>query len=308
MKQDSRKLLVQLCGPTAVGKSAVAMALAKKWNTAILSADSRQVYKEMNIGTAKPSPEDREQVPHYFVDQFPLEANISAADFERLGNQYLDEIFSKKDRAIVCGGTGLYLRALSEGLDPMPPIPDSIRLDLEVLYQQSGREGLREALAREDPLFLEKGESWNTARMIRALAVYRASGRSILDWQSQQKASRPYQLVKIGLELPRELLYERIHARIDQMVDRGLIEEARRLWPRQSLKSLQTVGYQELFLHFDGKISLEQALDLLRRNTRRYAKRQMTWFRKDPQIQWFSADDPQRVSRIEDWVNRYAPQ
>lgn len=308
MKQDSRKLLVQLCGPTAVGKSAVAMALAKKWNTSILSADSRQVYKEMNIGTAKPSPEDREQVPHYFVDQFPLEANISAADFERLGNQYLDEIFSKKDRAIVCGGTGLYLRALSEGLDPMPPIPDSIRLDLEVLYQQSGREGLREALAREDPLFLEKGESWNTARMIRALAVYRASGRSILDWQSQQKASRPYQLVKIGLELPRELLYERIHARIDQMVDRGLIEEARRLWPRQSLKSLQTVGYQELFLHFDGKISLEQALDLLRRNTRRYAKRQMTWFRKDPQIQWFSADDPQRVSRIEDWVNRYAPQ
>lgn len=308
MKQDSRKLLVQLCGPTAVGKSAVAMALAKKWNTSILSADSRQVYKEMNIGTAKPSPEDREQVPHYFVDQFPLEANISAADFERLGNQYLDEIFSKKDRAIVCGGTGLYLRALSEGLDPMPPIPDSIRLDLEVLYQQSGREGLREALAREDPLFLEKGESWNPARMIRALAVYRASGRSILDWQSQQKASRPYQLVKIGLELPRELLYERIHARIDQMVDRGLIEEARRLWPRQSLKSLQTVGYQELFLHFDGKISLEQALDLLRRNTRRYAKRQMTWFRKDPQIQWFSADDPQRVSRIEDWVNRYAPQ
>lgn len=308
MKKRSEKRLIQICGPTAVGKSGLAMSLAIKWNTSILSADSRQVYREMDIGTAKPSVEDLRRVPHYFVDQFPLEKNLSAWDFEVMGNQYLSQVFREKDLAIVCGGTGLYLKALTEGLDAMPPIPEALNRELEDLYARGGREALREAIAREDPLFFQQGESWNPSRLIRALAVKRASGRSIREWQSQKKAVRPYQLIKIGLHLPREQLHARIHARIDKMIENGLVEEARRLWPRQSLKSLQTVGYQELFLYFEGKLTWDQALNLLRRNTRRYAKRQMTWFRKDPEIHWILADDPERMARIEAMVGDYSPQ
>jgi len=299
MKEKSKKRLVQICGPTAVGKSKTAMRLAKRWNTVILSADSRQVYQEMDIGTAKPSLEDRKQVPHFFVDMLPLTAHVTAYDFENWGNAYLEEVWQEKDLAIVCGGTGLYLKALVSGMDQMPEIPRGIQQEVDALDSSGGLLALQEAIAKEDPEYFAKGESQNPARLRRALAVKRASGESILRFQTHSKKERPYEVLKIGLCLPKEDLDRQIKDRVDQMIEKGLIEEVQKLWPRQSLKSLQTVGYQEIFPYLEGKITQKEAIRLLIRNTRRYAKRQMTWFRKDPEIHWFSPRDPDLIAKIE---------
>ena len=287
-----------IAGPTAVGKTALALDLAERLHTSIISADSRQCYREMRIGTARPGPEELARVRHYFVDTFPVSRHISAADFENLALGYLDEIFKTSSHAVVCGGTGLYLKALTEGLDEMPAVDPEIEKDISKQYQALGLKWLQDSLADEDPGFFEHSEQENPARLLRALIFKRSTGKSILDYRTGKKKQRDFQTIKLALTLPRELLYQRINIRVDQMMEAGLLEEVRSLLPWRDSRNLQTVGYAELFAYLDGKCSLDEAVEKIRQHTRNYAKRQLTWFRKDPEYRWFSADDPDLINKI----------
>ena len=274
------------------------MSLARQLGTAIVSADSRQCYKEMTIGTAKPSAAELHAVKHYFIDEFPITVPLNAADYETLALKYLDEIFATHDTAVVCGGTGLYIKALCEGLDEMPETDSDIVMHAEQDYMQHGIGWLQKAVQTEDPEFYKQGEIHNPARMLRALSFIRSTGKSITLYKTQTKKERSFQIVKAGLELPREQLYTRITHRVDVMMEQGLFAEAEKLYPFRHLKNLQTVGYAELFDHIDGKYSLPEAIDKIKQHTRNYAKRQMTWFKKDGEITWFRADDKDVVNKI----------
>ncbi len=287
-----------IAGPTAVGKTAVAISLAKQLGTAIISADSRQCYREMTIGTAKPSADELKAVKHYFIDEFPITMQLTAADYETLALKYLDEIFTSHDTAVVCGGTGLYIKALCDGLDEMPETDSDIAMQTEQDYMQYGIEWLQQAVLKEDPEFYRQGEIQNPARMLRALSFIRSTGKSIVLYKTQTKKIRPFQIIKVGLELPRELLYSRINQRVDMMIEHGLLTEAEKLYPYRHLKNLQTVGYTELFDHMDGKYSLAEAVDKIKQHSRNYAKRQMTWFKKDSEINWFRADEAGIVQKM----------
>jgi len=287
-----------IAGPTAVGKTAIAIELAKQLGTAIISADSRQCYREMSIGTAKPSPAELQEVKHYFIDAFPVTQDLDAADYETLALTYLAEIFREHSTAVVCGGTGLYIKALCTGLDNMPDVDETIAKNLTGAYETYGLAWLQQAVMQEDPEFYAKGEIKNPARLLRALIFKRSTGLSILGFRSGTPKNRPFRIIKAGLELPRELLYDRINHRVDIMMQQGLLDEVKQLYPMKELKNLQTVGYSEIFDHLDGKYSLEEAVEKIKQSTRHYAKRQMTWFRKDKDIHWFMASDPEVVDKI----------
>jgi tRNA dimethylallyltransferase len=287
-----------ITGPTAVGKTAVALALAKKFRTAIVSADSRQCYKEMTIGTAKPSPEELQAVKHYFIDEFSITKLLTAADYEALALQYLEEIFKTHNTAVVCGGTGLYIKALCEGLDEMPEADEEIIKRTEAAYKENGISWLQQAIKEEDPEFHKSGEIQNPARMLRALSFIRTTGKSITRYRTQTKKDRPFNIIKVGLELPREELYQRINVRVDQMMERGLLAEVEQLFPYRDNKNLQTVGYAELFEYLDEQCTLEQAVGKIKQHTRNYAKRQMTWFKKDKEVHWFPADVKDILGKI----------
>ncbi len=287
-----------IMGPTAVGKTAIAINLAKKLNTSIISADSRQCYREMDIGTAKPTPQELAEVKHYFVDAFPVTDSLTAANFEELSLKYLDEIFQTNNAAVVSGGTGLYIKALCEGLDEMPEVSSEIVHQMNENFESYGLSWLQQAVRNEDPEFYENSENKNPARLLRALIFKRSTGHSITNYRTGQHKERNFKSIKIGLELPREVLYERINQRVDKMMEQGLLEEARGLYSLRHLKNLQTVGYTELFEYFDETYTLEEAVTKIKQNTRNYAKRQMTWFRKDPDVTWLSADDPDIINKI----------
>jgi tRNA dimethylallyltransferase len=287
-----------IAGPTAVGKTAIAVELAKWLGTSVVSADSRQCYKEMSIGTAKPSPAELSGVKHYFIDEFPVTVNLTAADYEQLALGYLNEIFKTRRAAIVCGGTGLYIKALCEGLDAMPEVDEQISINVNEAYKKNGMAWLQETIQAEDPEFYASSESENPARMIRALIFKRSTGESILNFRTGTKRERYFETIKIGLELPREVLYERINQRVDNMMEAGLLDEVKSLYPQRHLKNLQTVGYAELFDYLDNKCSLAEAVNKIKQHTRNYAKRQMTWFRKEENISWLRADDPHIVDHI----------
>jgi len=287
-----------VAGPTAVGKTAIAIALAKRLDTAIVSADSRQCYREMSVGTAKPSAEELAEVKHYFIDTHSVTTALDAADFETLALGYLQEIFAIHDAAVVCGGTGLYIKALCEGLDTMPAVSDEVVRDVNNEYETRGLQWLQHAVMEEDPDFYKEGEIKNPARLLRALIFKRSVGESIVNYRTGEKKQRNFNIVKVGLELPREVLYERINKRVDDMMANGLLEEVRNLYALRHLKNLQTVGYSELFDHIQGLYTLEEAVDKIKQNTRHYAKRQMTWFRKDKEIRWLQADDLQVIDKI----------
>lgn len=287
-----------IAGPTAVGKTAVAIELAKRLQTSIISADSRQCYREMSVGTAKPSKAELEEVKHYFIDSFSIAEELDAADYEKLALGYLDEIFLTHDAAVVCGGTGLYIKALCEGLDAMPGINDAIEQDVNNNYEIRGLGWLQQAVQQEDPEFYASGEIHNPARLLRALIFKRSTGSSIIDFRTGAKKERKFHIIKVALELPRTVLYDRIDKRVDIMMQRGLLDEVKQLYPQRKLKNLRTVGYSELFDYLDGKCSLDEAVDKIKQHTRNYAKRQMTWFRKDQDIHWFSADEPDLVDKI----------
>lgn len=292
------KTLLVIAGPTAVGKTAVAIEVAERFDTSIVSADSRQCYREMSIGTAKPSAEELARVKHYFVDEFSVQEEVTAARFEKLALGYLNEIFSRADVAVCCGGTGLYIRALCEGLDEMPRVDSVIARAVEEGYKIGGIAWLQARVREEDPRFFAEGEAQNPARLIRALSFVRATGESILAYHSRAKKLRPFRIVKMGLELPRLVLYQRINRRVDAMMAAGLLDEARGLYSLRHLRPLQTVGYAELFAHFDGELSLEDAVGKIKQHTRNYAKRQMTWFKKDGEVQWVDAADAEVAERV----------
>ncbi len=290
------KTAIFITGPTAAGKTKMAVSLAQYFNTEILSADSRQCYRELNIGVAKPSAEELKAVNHYFINSHSVTQNITAATFERYALDVLNIIFTSKDIAIVAGGTGLYIRALARGFDNIPAVPEYIRDEVKQLYQLNGIEGLTQSLINEDPLFVAEGEMKNPQRMMRALEVIRASGSSIRSFQQSAANKRDFNMIFIGLEMPREKLYDRINQRVDGMMDEGLLEEVKSLNEFRQLNALQTVGYRELFEYFEGDKTLIEAVAKIKQNTRHYAKRQLTWFKADPQIRWFGPDDEGQVN------------
>lgn len=270
--------------------------------TAIVSADSRQCYKEMSIGTAKPTPDEQQGVKHYFIDEFPVTTALSVADYEGVALGYLDEIFATRNTAVVCGGTGLYIKALCEGIDPMPPVNAAVDKDVNEQYAIHGIGWLQQALSIEDPAYYQQMETANPARLIRALVFIRSTGKSIAAFRTNTKKERPFDIIKVGLDLPRQQLYDRINRRVDIMMDSGLEAEARGLYPYRHLKNLQTVGYAELFEYFDGQCTLAYAIDKIKQNSRNYAKRQLTWFKKDAETTWLTADDKNVVARIVEMI------
>jgi tRNA dimethylallyltransferase len=286
------KTCIIIAGPTAVGKTSVAIELAQQFFTEIISADSRQCYKELTIGVAKPSLEELATVHHYFINSHCISENVSAADFENYSLDSAEKIFEENDVAVMTGGTGLYIKAFAEGLDEIPAIDETVKKNISENYDVAGIAWLQEQIKKQDPGYFSNGEMQNPRRMMRALEVKMSTGKSIRDFQSQLKKLRPFHIIKIGLELPRELLYQRINERVDKMMDAGLLEEARALLPYRNLNALQTVGYRELFDYFDGLISLNRAVELIKQNSRHYAKRQMTWFKKDKEMIWVDMQDP----------------
>jgi tRNA dimethylallyltransferase len=275
------KTCLIVCGPTAIGKTSYGIELAIRHNTAIISADSRQCFKELNIGVAKPSDEQLRKVKHYFINSHSIHDEVNARIFEEYALKTVNTIFEKNDVAIMVGGTGLYIKAFAEGLDEIPEVNDSLRKGINKNYLTNGFDWLKNELKNQDPLFFSKGEMENPQRMLRALEVKMSTGKSILDFHSQKKVKRNFEIKVRLLELPREQLYQNINKRVDQMMESGLLKEAESLYPFKHLNALQTVGYKELFDYFEGKYSLEKAVEEIKKNTRHYAKRQLTWFRKN---------------------------
>ncbi len=300
MEKEGKNLIV-VVGPTAVGKTAVAIKLAQFFNTEIISADSRQIFKELTIGTAKPSDAEMELVPHHFVNTHSIGDEYDAAQYGREALQLISKFFEHSHTLILCGGSGLYIKAVCEGFDDIPEIGQGTRDELIQNYEQSGIEWLQQKMMQLDPEHFKNIDQKNPHRLIRALEVRLTTGSSITAFQTKNKAHRPFSIIKIGLELPREDLYRRIDERIERMIQDGLFKEAEDLYLFKHLQALQTVGYQEIFDFMDGKYNKEEAIRLLKRNSRRYAKRQLTWFKRDAEIKWFSSDD---IQKIIDFVNR----
>lgn len=287
----TNKTVIIIAGPTAVGKTSFGINLAKELNTSIISADSRQCFKELNIGVAKPSPAELKEVQHYFINSHSIHEPMNAVIYEKYALNAVSEIFSKKDFAVMVGGTGLYIKAFAEGIDMIPDIDPGIRKNLQAELDANGIEALQEMVKKEDPVFYDNGEIKNPHRLLRALEVVRGTGKSIREFQSGRLKERPFKIVKILLEEKKVVLYENINKRVDKMMNEGLLKEAVSLIEYRDLPPLQTVGYTELFNFIDGNSSLDEATELIKRNTRRYAKRQLTWFRKDPEFQLISPQD-----------------
>ncbi|WP_158796845.1 tRNA (adenosine(37)-N6)-dimethylallyltransferase MiaA [Pedobacter sp. L105] len=281
------KTLIVIAGPTAIGKTALAITLARHFSTEIISADSRQFFKEMSIGTAKPSADELAMAKHHFIDSHSINTLFSTGDFEKQALEVLAEIFSRHDVAIMAGGSGLYLDAVTKGLDQLPDTDMQIREELNLLFEKKGIEPIREKLAEADPEYYAKVDQSNPQRMIRGLEFFLSTGKKVSSFLTNSKKERPFDIIKIGLNIERPLLYERINHRVDLMLANGLLEEVKALEPYKDLNALKTVGYAELFDYLDGLISYEMAVDKIKQNTRRFAKRQLTWFRRDDQIKWF---------------------
>lgn len=287
----SEKKLIVVAGPTAVGKTSVSIQLAGALQTVIVSADSRQLYREMTVGTAKPSPAERAAVPHYFIDSHSVVEDYDAARYAAEALGVINDLFLKHDRVILCGGSGLYIKGVCDGFDDMPQVPESLRAELMEKYRLHGIAWLQRRMLEVDPEGFQSLDQKNPHRLIRALEVKLHSGRSIFSFRQNQRKAHAFDILKIGLELPRAALYTRIDARMDQMIASGLFEEARALYPLRQHNALQTVGYQEIFGYMDKAYDLDECVRLLKRNSRRYAKRQLTWFKKDPDFRWFRPDE-----------------
>ncbi|MEM7549086.1 MAG: tRNA (adenosine(37)-N6)-dimethylallyltransferase MiaA [Bacteroidota bacterium] len=293
--------LVVIVGPTAVGKTACSIKLAEHFDAEILSADSRQFYKDLTIGTAKPTQLELDKVRHHFIDILDISEEMSAGKFEEKSLVLLDELFKKKKVQIAVGGSGLYVDALCRGLDDIPRAPDEIRdLFNNKLYHE-GLGSLLTELEKKDPEYFEIVDQNNPHRIIRALEVIKHTGEKYSSLRSKKVKKRPFKVIKIGLALPRDILYDRINHRMDEMIQKGLFEEAKLLYPYKNLNALNTVGYKEIFNFLDDIYDKEECIRLLKRNSRRYAKRQLTWFKRDENTQWFSPDD---ISSIINYIKK----
>ena len=304
MNLPLNKTVFIICGPTAVGKTADAISLAKHFNTEIISADSRQCFRELKIGVARPSEEELRDVPHYFIASHSINENINAVVFEQYALQKANELFQQHDHVIMVGGTGLYIQAFCAGLDEIPPVDESIRKRIIANYETNGLSWLQNEVRNKDPRFYKDGEIQNPQRLMRALEVIESTGRSILDFRKAEKVKRDFKIIKIGLELPKEELHNNINARVDKMMEQGLIDEVRSLISYRHLNALQTVGYSEIFQYIDGKTSLDKAIEEIKTNTRQYAKRQLTWFRKDKEIQWINAKQVDEITSMAQKLGR----
>lgn len=282
--------VIIIAGPTAVGKTSVAIEVARHFDTEIISADSRQCYKELKIGVARPSEKELAAVPHHFIASHSIHQKITAADFESYALQKAGEILLKRKVVVMVGGTGLYIKAFCEGLDLIPEVPEAIHHEVMRQYNENGLSWLQKEVQEQDPLFYGSGEIQNPQRLMRALEVFRSTGQSITIFRKGKKAERDFTIIKTALQLPKEELHRNIHSRVDQMMEHGLLDEVRSLVPYRHLNALQTVGYKELFEHLDGTTTLAEAVELVKKNTRHYAKRQVTWFRKDKDFKWFEPD------------------
>jgi tRNA dimethylallyltransferase len=289
---SSQKYLITVIGPTAIGKTALAIEVAKHFNTEIISADSRQFFKEMAIGTAVPSREELAAAKHHFIQNITIFNDYTVGDFERDAIARLDDIYSTHNVAVIVGGSGLYIDAVLKGFDDFPDIDPRVRQELQGNYEKYGIGYLQQELKKLDPVHYEKTALENPQRLMRALEVSIGSGRPYSSFLNIKKNSRNFIPVVIGLEAEREVMYGRINQRVDIMVENGLIEEARALYPHKRLNALQTVGYRELFSYFDGEITREFAIEEIKKNTRRFAKRQMTWFKRTEGAAWFDFKTP----------------
>jgi tRNA dimethylallyltransferase len=296
-----KKHLITVTGPTAIGKTAMAIALARHFNCEIISADSRQFFKEMAIGTAVPSKPELEAAKHHFIQNISIFEEYNVGDFERDAVAKLEELYNANDFAVMVGGSGLYIDAVLKGFDDFPDVDPAIRQQLINDYEAKGIQYLQHELQRLDPVHYENVAKENPQRLMRALEVCIGSGRPYSSFLNIKKNSRSFTPIIIGLEADRELMYDRINRRVDIMVNEGLIKEAKGLYPNKSLNALQTVGYRELFDHFDGNGSLDLAVEEIKKNTRRFAKRQMTWFRRTEGIKWFDFTTP--ASEIINYIN-----
>ncbi len=292
---NKQKYLIVVCGPTAVGKTKVAIELARHFKTDIISADSRQFYREMSIGTAKPDKEELASAKHHFINNLSIHDGYSSGDFEKEALLKADELFQTTDLIIVAGGSGLFIKALCEGFDKYPEVSPELRETLNEELQDKGLESLQEELKEKDPEYFSKVDIHNPQRVIRALEIIRSTGKAFSSFQKENKSKRPFKTIYIGLHMDRALLYERINKRVDLMIDAGLMDEIKELYKDRSLNALQTVGYTELFDFLDGSKTKEEAIALIKQNSRRYAKRQLTWFRKIEGINWF---EPTAIEQI----------
>ncbi len=300
MPSVPQKRLIVVAGPTAVGKTHLSILLAKKLKTEIISADSRQLFREMTIGTAKPTEAELTEVRHHFINHLSIHDNYDSGSYGRDAMEKMESLFQKHDQLIFCGGSGLYIKAVLEGFDQMPDIPEELRARVIQDYQREGLGWLQAAVEAADPDYYQEMDNKNPQRLMRALEIMRATGQPASSFRKNQKKVLSFDVIKIGLERNREDLYKAVDERVDAMMANGLVDEAKHLFPHKSINALQTVGYQELFDYFDGKYDLSEAVGLIKRNSRRYAKRQITWFKKDPEITWF---EPHMIDEIMEYLN-----
>ena len=293
-----RRTLIVVCGPTASGKTKLAIQLAKHFSAEIISADSRQIYRELKIGSAPPSDVELKEVKHHFIASRNLDEDYNAGAYEKDVLQLLGKLFPQNKYSILVGGSGLYIDAVCNGFDKVPSSFPEIRKQLQDLYETEGIDQLKKKLKELDSDYYNKIDLNNPQRLMRALEVCMGTGKPYSILREGKKNPRDFRIIKIGLELPREVLYKRIDERVDEMMKAGLAEEAQKLISLKYLNALQTVGYKELFDLFENKTSLDEAVDLIKRNSRRYAKRQLTWFRKDKEIQWFLPDDIEKIINV----------
>ena len=292
------KTLIVIAGPTASGKTAFSIELAKALNTVILSADSRQFYKEMSIGTAAPTEEELSQAKHYFVHHISIEDKYDVADYEHDAIALLDELFKTHDAVVMTGGSGLFIDAVCNGIDEMPDIQPGIREKVEKLFKEEGLHGMQEVVKRLDPEYFAVVDQQNPRRLQRALEVCYQTGKPFSSFRSGNNVQRNFDIKKYALLWDRQALIKRIDRRVDLMMEQGLLEEARNLYPLRHLNALNTVGYKELFRYFDGTWDLDLAIEKIKKNTRDYAKKQMTWFAHDNDIHWFSPDNEKEITNF----------
>ena len=285
------KTLIVITGPTAVGKTALCLDIARHFGIPVINADSRQIYRELKIGTAAPTEEQLRQVRHYFVGMLSLEDYYSASIYEQQVMDLLDELFLSSDYALLTGGSMMYIDAVCNGIDDIPTVDDQTRARLKRRLAEEGLEALCEELKRLDPEHYAVVDRQNPRRVVHALEICLMTGRTYTSFRTHERKERPFRIKKIALNLPREVLYERINARCDRMMADGLLDEARRLLSKRQLNALNTVGYKEMFAYLDGTWPLEEAVERMKGNTRRYARKQLTWFKKDPEVRWFTPDE-----------------
>jgi tRNA dimethylallyltransferase len=300
-----KKILIVIAGPTAVGKTALSIDLAKFYGCPVISADSRQFYKEMSIGTAKPTPEEMQDVPHYFIDNISIHDHYNVGQYERDAIDRIDQLFQEHQYLILVGGSGLYINAVLNGVDEFEEIPTEIRESLNIAFQKKGIIYLQEELKQRDEVYYNQVDLNNPQRLIRALEVCLHTGKPYSSFRTKTKKERSFSHINLLINADREKLYERINLRVDKMMQDGLLQEVKELLPYKNLNALNTVGYKELFDYFDTKISLDEATEQIKQNTRRYAKRQLTWFKNQGDFETFAPNDLEKIKAYIDIVAQH---